>query len=48
MFDDDSYGKMANSDGYDTIFMEWKYWMKDFSEALGFLWRNNDDFINYL
>ena len=28
--------------------MEWKYWLKDFSEALGFLWSGNEDFMNYL
>ena len=28
--------------------MEWKYWLKEFAGALGFLWRNNEDFINYL
>ena len=32
MFNDDAYGKMSNDAGYDTIFMEWKYWLQEFAE----------------
>ena len=49
MFDDDSYGKMANSDGYDTIFMEWKYWMRRFSFCIRDpRWSENDDFMAFM
>ena len=49
MFDDDSFGKMANSDGYDTIFMEWKYWMRLFANDLEEKELiHNDDFMAYI
>ena len=49
MFDDDFYGKMANNDGYDTIFMEWKYWMRRFSFCIkDHRWSENDDFMAYM
>ena len=34
MFNDDAYGKTSNDAGYDTIFMEWKYWLLEFSEKM--------------
>ena len=48
MFGDDSYGKFPKSNIERQFLMEWKYWLKEFSAALGFPYKGNEDFIRYL
>ena len=48
MIDATAYGKVADSLGRITIFMEWKYWLKAFTRAIPYPeYTDNKDFMNY-